>query len=219
MENKTSNAIGKPLLIIAIILAAFYFVCKPSKKSEEYGSTQTKIENEKNVVEDKPVDPTVQLKFRLGVLEETLERAKLRTTKSEIFAERKIFEATEEDITEVYNNKEKKVVELRDKLAKKLKQIQIEDFPILRKNLGKDLSEVMWEQNVTVTTGGGKSEIITFTGGSYANNKNIKDSYESIKEVLTLMRFKTANFKWYKGADEYTYYTIPSRKDADVYGY
>jgi len=99
------------------------------------------------------------------------------------------------------------------RLKKKLISVQIRDFPHMRKSYIKLANNILWEENIEIT---GKGKTITFTGGVFANNKNIKVFYDNLRWVLEKLRFQRANFKWYKNASEYTYYTITLQKDGDV---
>ena len=71
----------------------------------------------------------------------------------------------------------------------------------------------MWEHDCDVSISG---RTITFTAGIFAANANIKDAYQNISDALRDLRFKRCNFKWYRYADEYTYYTIDSKNDTDL---
>jgi len=53
-------------------------------------------------------------------------------------------------------------------------------------------------------------------GAIYANNKNKKDSYNLVSEMLKALRFDRANFKWYKYDNDYTYFEIDSLSDDKV---
>ena len=118
-----------------------------------------------------------------------------------------------------YNNHKysdnKRVKEQSKRLLNKLKATQIAVFPKLRKLFAQESKNRLWEQNITVTHTG---RTISFTGYVYANNKNIKESYEAIAELLSKLRFSKANFRWSE-YDGYTYYTIPSPADAAVIEY
>ncbi|MGN6509109.1 MAG: hypothetical protein ACTHLD_06575, partial [Chitinophaga sp.] len=90
-------------------------------------------------------------------------------------------------------------------------------FPLFRTAYAEKAANKLWEQDVYVEVTGARSTYICFTGGLFAANKNIKEAYEAIKEDLIKYRFKQARFSWYKGQDDYTYYTIESHKDTDVW--
>lgn len=111
------------------------------------------------------------------------------------------------------DNDEKKLAE---KLEQKVSNSQVKDFPKLRLAYNNILKEKLWENNVDVKIGGSKNTVLSLTAGYFASNKNIKTTQETLHEMLANLRFKQANYRWYKGEDEYTYYTIESAKDSEV---
>lgn len=111
-----------------------------------------------------------------------------------------------------YSNNDKvasKAKQLRKLLEKKQKEI----FPRLRKEYARIIDNKMWEHDIDVTSTGTS---ITFIGGIFAANKNKSEFHSTVQDVLSLLRFKRANYKWYKYDDEYTYYSIPSPADTDL---
>jgi len=113
-----------------------------------------------------------------------------------------------------YKNSTNPKVKLQvNKLGNKLKSTQITIYPKLRKLFAEESRRRLWEENIEVTHSG---RSITFTGYIYANNKNIKDSYEAIANVLSELRFSRINFKWNQYADDYTYYNINSPADGKI---
>lgn len=119
-------------------------------------------------------------------------------------------------ITDAENSEEKELKTLAAKLKKKVKPIQIAEFPKLRREYGKVVGKKMWENDITVTTNGAGSRYVNFTGGLFAANKNKKDFQTQLHEVLTMFRFKQSRYRWYDGEDEYSYYTIYEGKDSEL---
>jgi rRNA maturation endonuclease Nob1 len=105
-------------------------------------------------------------------------------------------------------------------LAKKLKikvsNIQIKEFPLLRKQYVKIMAKLLWEEDIEVSANGTSSKYINITGGIFAANKNKQDFQNTIHEVLKQFRFNQSRYRWYKGDDQYTYYTIYEGKDSDL---
>lgn len=114
---------------------------------------------------------------------------------------------------EASNNENKK---LANSLRKKVIAIQIAEFPKLRKAYVDIIANKLWEENITVTVQGNGSTVINLTGGLFANNKNIKQTQEAIYDVVKMFRFKQIRFRWFKGADEYTYYDLEVPKDNEL---
>lgn len=118
-----------------------------------------------------------------------------------------IKEADESEETEINN--------LGKKLKSKVSQIQIREFPNLRKQYAKIVANKMWENDIEVYANGTGKRYINFTGGVFAANKNKKDFQSQLNEILTMFRFKQSRYRWYKGEDEYTYWTIYEGKDSE----
>jgi hypothetical protein len=102
------------------------------------------------------------------------------------------------------------------KLQKELKALRIKAMPVLRKRWAKAMGETLWENDVTVKCFGKGNKTIEFVGGMFAANANIKDSQDAASDALYLLRFTRANYKWYSGDDEYTYYTMKSLGDGEL---
>jgi hypothetical protein len=114
---------------------------------------------------------------------------------------------------EASNDENKK---LASAIRKKVTAIQVAEFPKLRKAYVDIVANKLWEENITVTVQGNGNNIINFTGGLFANNKNIKQMQETINEVVKMFRFKQIRYRWFKGADEYTYYDLEVPKDIEL---
>jgi hypothetical protein len=119
-------------------------------------------------------------------------------------------------INEYKSNKDEGIQSLLRQLENKVSQLQVIEFPKMRRALADFIAETMWEYNMTVVAGGTSNKSITFTASMYANNKNIKDSYSALQSSLKSFRFTRANYKWYKYDDEYSYYDIDSHPDSKV---
>lgn len=106
--------------------------------------------------------------------------------------------------------------QLGKELEIKVKKIQQKEFPLLRKEYAKLARNLLWESDVDVSISGNNYTTLTFTGGIFAANKNIKDSQNELSEMLHILRFKKSIYKWYKYDDSYTYYTLYQGKDSDI---
>ncbi len=105
---------------------------------------------------------------------------------------------------------------LADQLQKKVTARQVKDFPVLRKNYAKVAAENLWESNIYMTTSGANNSIVNLTGGLFASNKNIAETQKTLLDILTQFRFKEIRYRWYKDADEFTYYKLETPKDSDL---
>ena len=118
-------------------------------------------------------------------------------------------------IKEAEESEETEIKDLGKKLKSKVSQIQIREFPNLRKQYAKIVANKMWENDIEVYANGTGKKYINFTGGVFAANKNKKDFQIQVQEILKIFRFKQARYRWYKGEDEYTYYTMYEGKDSE----
>lgn len=127
-----------------------------------------------------------------------------------------LFKAYALTINEGKQSKDKDILKLTDELTKKVIASQQKNFPKLRKAYYDFVKNKLWENDVEVSLSGSGNTTLKFTGHYFAANKNIKESEEALHEMLTLLRFKQTQYRWYKGQDEYTYYTIESPKDNEI---
>lgn len=127
-----------------------------------------------------------------------------------------LFSAYAKLINQYKDNNDSRIKSLLNQFEKKVSQLQVSEFPKIRKAFASILADTMWENNITVVAGGTGNKTITFTGGIYANNKNISDSHSIIEENLKTLRFTRANYKWYKYDEEYSYFDIKSPSDDKV---
>ncbi|WPP53429.1 hypothetical protein [Catalinimonas niigatensis] len=107
-------------------------------------------------------------------------------------------------------------VELASTLEQKVKRIQIQEFPKMRKEYVRIVDELMWEHDIEVEGSAQGTRWITFTGGTFASNGNIKDFQTEMHEVLKNFRFLQSRYKWYEHDDEVTYYELSPKKDSDL---
>jgi flagellar biosynthesis GTPase FlhF len=101
---------------------------------------------------------------------------------------------------------------LRQKFKRQVIAQQKRALPEFRDKYGPIMRKALWEHDGSAKTIGNQFATVEFISGLFATNQNIKAFQQSVSETLHLLRFKRAQYKWYKGADEYTYYdmeTIP----------
>ena len=96
---------------------------------------------------------------------------------------------------------------LLEKNLKKANKLITKLQPAFRKQYVKLLGNALWEHDIEVEARN-NYKTITFIGGTFARNSNIKDFHNEAHEMLKLLGFTRAEYKWYKYDDEYTYYTI-----------
>jgi hypothetical protein len=79
--------------------------------------------------------------------------------------------------------------------------------PAFRKQYVKLLGNTLWEHDIEVEARN-NYKTITFIGGTFSLNRHIKEFHSEARDMLKLLGFTRAEYKWYKYDDEYTYYTI-----------
>jgi hypothetical protein len=105
---------------------------------------------------------------------------------------------------------------LGNNLKMQVEKVQIEQFPLLRKEYVDIIAKAMWLNDIEVSSSGTSTIYINFTGGLFAANKNKQDFQQQVHSVLNQFRFKQSRYRWHKGQDEYTYYTIFQGNDKDL---
>lgn len=101
-------------------------------------------------------------------------------------------------------------------LKTKVVALQKSEFPKLRKSYGDFIKKQLWADNIEASTKGSGSSTLEFIGATFANNKNKQDTQKTLSEILTQLRFKRVNYKWYQYDDEYTYYTMSTPEDGEL---
>ena len=101
-------------------------------------------------------------------------------------------------------------------LKREVSRDQIAEFPKLRRAWASVTGKTLWEHDVEVRAIGPKATTVDFVAGAFAANRNIKEFHTNVHQVLKELRFKRAQYRWFKGADEYTYYKIDSPNDNEI---
>ncbi len=114
------------------------------------------------------------------------------------------------------NSDDPVIQKLAKQLMPKVVNLQVREFPKLRNEYAKIAAKTMWVNDIEVYSNGTNNKNINFTGGIFAANNNKKDFQSTVREVLKMFRYNQARYRWYKGADEYTYWTIYEGKDSDL---
>lgn len=93
-------------------------------------------------------------------------------------------------------------------LERKIQSLQVREFPKMRKAYVWLVDKKMWEFNIDAYGKWGGTETIELVWWYFANNRNKLDTYGTLKDMLKLLRFDRANFKWYEYEDTYTYWEV-----------
>jgi hypothetical protein len=101
------------------------------------------------------------------------------------------------------------------KLRRTMVQKQTAAFPAMRAGYGAIKDRAVWENDMDITVQGGGNRTIRFIAGIFAANRNIARFEETVRPVLSQMRFRRTQYEWYRGS-AYTYFTLETPGDAEV---
>ena len=101
-------------------------------------------------------------------------------------------------------------------LAQKVSQLQVREFPLLRKAWADLMKTQLWVNDVDVEIYGTANNTLELTGYYFASNSNVQQIQLTIADMLKLLRFDRVNYKWYAYDSSYPYYTIESLKDSEI---
>lgn len=186
-----------------------------SKLTEEQILLAKQVEVAKVKKEEK-LKQKEQLTRELRSINEGIEFSIYRETVESLQIELVLFSSWAKTIAAGQSSDDNEINILANQLKSKVEKLQVREFPILRKEYAKIAAKKMWENDIDVTSSSKGKRYINFSGGVFAANKNKQDFQEQVKEVLTMFRYKQSRYRWYKGASEYTYYTIYEGKDSDL---
>ncbi|EHO13838.1 hypothetical protein [Myroides odoratimimus] len=184
---------------------------------DEYEKEKLRLEKEKEDLINKKEDLKKEINEEIRAIDEGKVFNSFRGSQTNLQLELILFSQWTDLIKKGAAIDDKEVNDLTKKLKVKVEKVQQKEFPILRKEYAKIAKDLMWEHNVDVVLSGSNNTTLTFVGAIFANNKNIKDTQNTINTVMREFRFKKVQYKWYKGADEYTYYTVFEGSDKDEY--
>jgi hypothetical protein len=197
------------LSFFAIILLSAIFSDGDTEKTETISQSE---QTSKNVSKD---DWTKELLTDLQVKSEYIDsvipRAKTTTSLDMLrlyvkdmndIANKTISDSSYMD---VYESPE--VVKLMEENSKKATKVIPQLGKICRAQYVESIGDKLWEDNIYVELSN-DSKTITFIGGIFASNKNIKEWQENVQQGLKDLGFSQVRYKWFKRADEYTYYDL-----------
>jgi hypothetical protein len=114
------------------------------------------------------------------------------------------------------SNNDAEIKQLGEKLKSNLISVQLKEFPILRKKSAAFMAEKLWKDDCEVTLQGSGNNVINFIAGTFAANANKLEAHESIRELLTTLRFKKDCYLWYKYDDSGSCWILNGKKDSDL---
>ncbi len=198
------------LISIGILVLIFVFSRKPSVSYVSDGKTK-----EKNIIKSKE-QIVVELNKELNAINK-FNNSLYQNSVDLILAERELFLAWGKLGARYKKSDTIEIKTIALKVLKKLPVLQSKEFPIMRKRYGKITGKILWENDIYVSTSGGKNEILNISGAIFASNMNIKNNVNEISSVLQKLRFKEVRYRWYKESDEFTYYRFDVPKDSQKF--
>jgi hypothetical protein len=150
--------------------------------------------------------------FTKGFNKETY-RGDLQSLQMELI----VFGAWKIIIAKAEFHSDKGINRLGKKLRAKVEACQQKEFPVLRREYARFAKKVLWEDNIEVSIGGNGNRTLELVGGLFASNRNIKQTQETLGEQFKMFRFKRINYKWSEYDDEYTYYSLETPSDKELY--
>ena len=204
----------KQLLFIA---AVFTLSCNSSSSDKLTTGTDLSVDTTMSAqgVDQVPASMKEKLDYTMGYLTETYFKTDEFYSADSYRNAVKLFSDASVVINKALSQfpNDKELTALANKDKAQLIAAQKKYYPRLRKSYAKFMKDKLWENDIEVQFGG---TTITFIGGYFAANANIKETQESVSEMLTLLKFKQVNYRWYKGADEFTYYKLESSSDGSL---
>jgi hypothetical protein len=218
MEKIEKKPLGKGcrVIIIAFVLISFLFLLISILIDSDTAknSNKTKVEEVAKTPEElkKQIEREIE-SITKGIDFSTYHDA---TEIGILQIELALFNVWVSIIKEGESSDDVEIKKLATRLKKSAADVQTKEFPVLRKKYTEIFSKQMWKHDVEISVSGTGNKYINITGGIFAANKNKQDFQNQIHDVLNRYRFNQSRYRWYKGEDEYTYWTIFEGKDSDI---
>ncbi len=181
-------------------------------------SSSRKIAQEKNQASDQPATNNAEA-FKQRLQKEISGLKNFKSQKDSvdnILFEVGAFSAYASLVNEAKSYDDTEIKRLTGELERQVSQLQIKEFPLMRKAYGVEVNKALWIENAEAYVFGDSNTTIEFVSGLFASNKAIAQMHGSSEETLKALRFKRARYKWVKSATEGTYYDIVSLPDSQL---
>lgn len=208
---KSNLIFFKILILVSFSFLSLIRCTKPNVTNEKDSFLKDSIKNE-----EKKLDLNVRLNKEIESLEKDLDLSKNVSSMDGITIVLALYKFYSSIIKEGKESDKPEEQELAKKLEKKVISSQIKVLPKLRLIYYKLIKDKLWENDIDVKILNSSNKTLQLTGGIFASNKNIQDTQSMLHEVLSLLRFKQIQYKWYSGDDEFTYYNLDSPKDSEI---
>jgi hypothetical protein len=172
--------------------------------------------NNELTTEEKEIKLIKSIRDELTILENGIDYSQYRGSLSSIKKEIKLFNKWSKIIEDNQTDSSKEVKKILVKFKNKVISNQVKEFPILRKEFSKVIGSIGLNDDIEVISFGPKNTNIKFIGSYYALKSNISLNHSKISSVLGYLRFKKAEYFWFKYDEDYVTYKIISSKDNEI---
>ena len=203
------------VILVFILLGMFSAAFDDSKTSK--GTTNVNSQNSASE-QSAPEDFKGQLNREIESVKayDPAKFTQYKTGTTQLGLELGLFSAWATLVDKAQKSDDPEIKKLGEQLKQKVSQIQVKEFPLMRKAYGEEMGKAVWEENMDIRVYGSANENVDFVSAIFSNNKNIKQIHLSALELLQGLRFDRVNYKWIKSADEWQYFDIESPKDSEV---
>lgn len=232
MENHT-EVVKKPIykrkwflitvgIIVVIILLPKGNSDQNKKVSEQSGtvnnsSKDSKIENVKEDTTPKVSTLETRLSKEIEEIKKGIDFSVYRGEILKLQIETSMFKLWGDLIKEGLNSSNPVEVKLSNELQKLVSKVQQKELPLIRKDYIEIVRQKLWEENIKVSGSGRGTTTINLSGGTFFSNKNKSEVQNTLSDILTNFRFKQSTYRAYESQDEYTYYTMETPKDSELF--
>lgn len=171
------------------------------------------IQNEKKKFLEKKLDYKNLLLEKINLIDKGIDFSEYRGSLKKLHLELKLFGNWSNIIKESEKYEDSDILKLNNKLKNLIIDLQLVEFPNMRKEYAKILSRKLWRENFDIYASGNRKKIINFTNHTFASNANIEDSHLLNLNQLIILRFKQSRYRWYKEQNNYTSYDLGNTND------
>lgn len=180
-------------------------------KSEEIEFQEVDIETEAKNKEKEQIE---SLQREIKSIKNGINFSSYRGSVSSLQMELVLFSIWSKMVKKGLSSKNPEIKKLSAQLKSEAQNIQNREFPKMRENYADVAAKLMWENDIYITATGNRNQFINITGGLFSANKNKLDFQNKVFKILEMFRFKQSRYRWYKGADKYTYWTVYKGNDS-----
>lgn len=210
-------------LLILLALPLLFAACSPPTPEEiaimEKEALEKAVKDSVNAVNEKIINDSlliVQIEKEIDSFKKPFDNSSYNNSVIAIQLEVSIFSIWWSIIEKAEKSENDQAILKSNVLKKKVVHLQNKEFPIIRKRYCNVVKRLMWEHDIEVNCVGRGNRIISFVGGRFAANKNKKTFQSDLTDVLHQLRFTQSRYRWRKGQEDYTYYTIEVLKDSEL---